>query len=169
MARRLSKREKRLVLVLAALAALGVGGLSLAPREPPGVEDVLAYYVDSFSRADQITIRSAQSDTDPVILTRDEAPGFFSQLSTLARYGIPSTSPTPYPPKWILDLELPDGSHIKDISVGHHLDAPKQPARGQIWVIPNTPSSGEFRPLMVEAIDRYLDDLKEEKPQETSD
>ena len=171
MRRRLSKREKHLVLVLVLLGVLAIAGLSMAPKESFTFEDALAYYVNGLGGAEQITIRPAQGDAQPVTLTRDEAGRFFSQLSMLARYGRFSQSPTPYPPKWILDVTLQDGSRIKNISVGHHLDAPKQPLHGQIWLIPGTPGRpdmGEPGPVMVDAIDKYLnpDEGEKEQPEE---
>ena len=168
MRRRLSKREKRLILVLALLSVLAVAGLSMAPKQSLTFEDVLAYYVNAFGGADQITIRPAEGDAQPVTLTRGEAVQLFSHLSTLARYGRWSSSPSPYPPKWILDVTLQDGSRIKNISVGHHLDAPKQPMRGQIWLIPGRPGERELTPVMADAIDRYLnpDEGEKEQPEE---
>ena len=171
MRRRLSKREKRLVLVLVLLAVLAVAGFSMAPKESLTLEDVLAYYVNGFGGAEQITIRPAQGDAQPVTLTRDEAGGLFSRLSMLARYGKLSSSPSPYPPKWILDVTLQDGSRIKDISVGLHLDAPKQPLHGQIWLIPHkldspgSPDMSELTPVMADAIDSYLNPEEGEKEQ----
>jgi hypothetical protein len=103
-----------------------------------------------------------------VTFTRDEAAGFFGQLSMMAQYGRLSASPSPHPPTWILDVTLQDGSRIKDISVGHHLDAPKQPLRGEVWLIPSPPGPSEPGPLMADAIDRYLnpDEGEKEKPEE---
>lgn len=168
--RRLSKREKRLILFLALLGVLGVVGFSMAPKEPLTYEDVVVYYVNAFNSAQQITIRPAQGDAQPVVLTRDEAASLFSRLSTYARYGKPSASPSPYPAKWILDLTLQDGSRIKDISVGHHLEAPRQPLRGRIWLIPSAPDMRESEPtpVITDAIDRYLnpDEAEKEEPKE---
>ena len=168
MRRRLSKREKRLILFLALLGVLAVAGFSVAPKESLTYEDVVAYYVNGFNGAEQITIRPAEGDAPPVTLTRDEAGRLFGQLAMLARYGSLSASPSPYPPKWILDVTLQDGSRIKNISVGHHLDAPKQPMRGQIWLIPGRPGERELTPVMADAIDRYLnpDEGEKEQPEE---
>jgi hypothetical protein len=166
--RRLSKREKRFILVLALLGVLAVVGFSMAPKESLTFEDVLAYYVNAFNGAEQITIRPAQGGAQPVTLTRDEDMGLFSQLAMLARYGSFSPAPSPYPPKYLLDVTLQDGSRIQDISVGHHLDAPKQPLRGQAWLIPGTPGEREPAPFMADAIDRYLnpDEGEKEEPKE---
>ena len=177
MRRRLSKREKRLVLVLVLLAVLAVAGFSMAPKESLTLEDVMAYYVNGFGGADQITIRPAEGDAQPVTLTRDEAGGLFGRLSMLARHGRFSQSPTPYAPKWILDVTLQDGSRIKNISVGHHLDAPKQPLRGEVWLIPYTPDRpgrpdmSESTPVMADAIDSYLnpDEAEKEQAEEKSE
>ena len=171
MRRRLSKREKRLVLVLALLAVLAIIGLSAAPKQSLTFEDVLAYYVNAFNGAEQITIRPAEGDAQPVTLTRDEAPSLFSRLSTFARYGRFSPAPSPHPPKWILDLTLRDGSRIEDISVGHHLNAPKQPLRGRAWLIPGMPEESEPTPVMADAIDRHLnpEEAEEEEPEKKAD
>jgi len=166
--RRLSKREKRLTFFLALLGVLAVVGFSMAPKESLTFEDVIAYYVNAFDGAEQITIRPAEGDAQPVTLTRDEAGKLFGQLAMLARYGRLSASPSPYPPRWILDVTLQDGSRIEDISVGHHLDAPKQPLRGQIWLIPGMLGESEPAPFMADAIDRHLnpDEGEKEEPKE---
>lgn len=156
MLRRLSKREQRLILILVLAAVLAIVGFSAAPKESPTYEDLMAFYVDAFNDAKEITIRSATGDAQPVTLTRDEAAALCSRLSTFARYGSFSPGPSPYPAKYILDVTLQDGSRIKDISVGHHLDAPKQPLRGRVWLIPGTPGPSEPTPVMADAIDRYL-------------
>ena len=143
----------------------------MAPKQSFTTEDVLAYYVNGFAGAEQITIRPAEGDAPPVTLTRDEAVRLFSELSMLARYGRLSASPLPYPPKWILDVVLQDGSQIKDISVGFHLDAPKQPLHGQAWLIPVALGQSEPTAAMVDAIDSYLnpDKAEKEQPEEESE
>ncbi len=169
MRRRLSKREKRLILFLGVAAVLALVGFSLAPREPPTLEDVIAYYVNAFDRAQEITIRPAQGDAEAVTITREEAATFFAQLSMLSRYAMLSPAPSPHPPKWVLDITIRNGSRIEGIQVGYHLDGPKQPARGEVWVVPNTPGRRDSGALMVAAIDRYLKSREEGKPEEGSE
>ena len=169
MLRRLSKREKRLILFLVLAAVLAIVGFSSAPKESLTYEDVMAFYVNAFDGAKQITIRPAQGDAQPVTVSRDEAGSLFSRLSMAARYSSLSASPSPYPAKYILDVTLHDGSRIDNISVGHHLDAPKQPLRGQAWLIPGAPGQSEPTPAMADAIDRYLNPEEAEKEEAESE
>ncbi len=158
--RRLTRREKSLVVVFAALAILAGVSIYFSPREAPDVEEVLAFYANAFEGGQEITIRSATGDAEPITVRGVEALRLLSRLSLLVRFGAVSARPSPNPPKWILDVTGRDGSKVKDIGVGFHLETPKQPARGVVWVIPRRAGQDGSEPAMVEVIDQYVESLR---------
>ncbi len=157
--RRLTRREKTIIVLCTGLAALAGASLYMSPQDGATAEDALGYYVDTFSQAEAITIRSASEEAEPITVTREEAPRLFSRLMTAARYARVASSPSPYPPKWVLDVTTVDGSKVSNIGVSLHLEAPKQPAKGVYWVIPRSPGQDAPEPIMVQTIDDYVDSL----------
>jgi hypothetical protein len=155
--RRLSRREKRLVIVLCGVAALGATSFYMAPEQGPNPEELVAYYIHAFSSAKQITIRTPDGKTPPVTATRGDDRGLFTRLETAARLGGVTLQAPPQPPKYTLDLVEEDGSQINDISVGFTLDCPKQPARGKLAFIPREMGFEGPVPVMVLIIQDYLD------------
>jgi hypothetical protein len=155
--RRLSRREKRLVVVLCGVAALGAASFYMAPEQGPNPEEVVAYYIRAFGSAKQITIRTPDGKTKPVTVTRESDRGLFSRLETAARLGGVTIGGPPQPPRYMLDLVAADRSEIKDISVGFTLDCPKQPARGKLAFIPREMGSEGPVPVMALIIEDYLD------------
>lgn len=157
--RRLNRREKTLIVVFAAVAVLAGVSMYTSPSEEPDPEALMAYYVDAFSGADTMTIRSAAEEVEPITVTREEAPRLFSRLMMAVRYAQVVPSPSPHAPKWVLDVTTVDGSKVNDIGVSLHLEAPKQPAKGVYWVVPRSPGQHAPEPIMVQIIDDYVDSL----------
>ncbi len=167
--RKLTRRESHLIVVFTALAVIAGASLYFAPKEPPNPEAVKAFYINLFGRAHTIVIGSATGEMEPVTVTRDKDPGLFNRLHTAARFSGVSPTPSPYPPRWILDVSADDGSEITDVTVSFHLEAPKQPARGALWLIPRLPGQDEPEPVMVEIIDDYMESLRAEAAEDTSE
>jgi hypothetical protein len=166
--RRLSKREVRLVIALAAVAVLALVGIAFTPPTPPNPEEAHAYYVTLFERAQVITITPAGGG-DPVTVTRDNARALLHRLALGARYGAIAPSPSPVPPVYLLDVMLADGSTVKNVGVSYHLEAPDQPAAGKFWLFPGSPDRGPSdappqTPPLVEAIETYLSSVRGESP-----
>jgi hypothetical protein len=158
--RRLTRREKTLVVLCTGLAALAGASLRMSPQGGATAEEALAYYVDTFTQAEAVTIRSASEEADPITVEREEATRLLSRLEMAVRYGAVSPHPSPYSPKWILDVSKRDGSKVENIEVGFHLKAPKQPGKGTLWVVPRLPGQREPEPVMVQIIDDYVDSLQ---------
>lgn len=167
--RRLTRREKSLVVVFAALGILAGVSMYFSPREPPDAEEVMAFYVNAFERGQEVTIRSATGEVEPITVTGVEALRLLSRLSLSVRFGGFSPRPSPNPPKWVLDVTGRDGSRVEDIGVSVHLEAPKQPARGVLWVIPRSPGQEGSEPAMMKLIDKYVESVRprasEEEPE----
>ncbi len=169
--RRLSTRERRLVVALCAIAALCVVSFKMAPSQGPDPEEVIVFYANAFGAAKEMTIRLAAAQLPkedpaaplvgkPLKLTREKAPKLFGRLENSARYGgvTPGSSQAP---KYFIDLVQDDGVQVKDIGVGFTLDCPKQPSRGKLALIPRDMAEmgrGPY-PAMVLAIDDYVDEL----------
>jgi len=163
----------RLLFVLGALAILATAGFLTSPKQEPNPEEVQAYYIQMLGRADQIAVHRPDATDEPVIITRADEPGFFSRLAMTARYGLVAGRPSPYKPKWILDVSMEDGTRIKDVAVGYHLEAPKQPAKGHLWLFPGTPGQRQGAAPMVELIDELVasvrpDASEQEESEETA-
>jgi hypothetical protein len=162
--RRLSRRERRLLFVLAAVVVLAGVGFYFAPEHSVNPEEVQAYYVDIFARAEEITIRTTDAADEAVTLTRADEAGMLSGLVMFARYGQVAAGPSPHPPKYLLELSLDDGTRLTDIAVGYHLDAPDQPYRGKLWLFPMSPAWDRTEPVpaMVRALDDFIASLRPE-------
>lgn len=155
--RRLSRREKRLVVVLCGVAVLGATSFYMAPETGPDPAEVMAYYIKAFGSAKQITIRTPDGKAEPVTVTRGEHRGLLSRLENATRFGRITVGGMSQPPRYVLDLVAADGSEIKDIAVGFTLDCPKQPARGKLSFIPREPASEGPVPVMALIIEDFLD------------
>lgn len=170
--RRLSKREVRLIILLAAVAVLALVGIALTPPTPPNPEEVQAYYISLFERTQTMTITPA-SGGEPVRVTEDAARALFRDLAWSARAGFITGSKPSAPPAYVLDLTLADGTTVKDIQVGFDIEAKGQPARGKIWLVPgfalgSSPTEPVVKPPMVATIDAYLES-RQERPGESAD
>jgi len=170
--RRLSKREVRLIVVLAAVAVLALVGIAFTPPTPPNPEEVQAYYVTLFEQAQTMTITPAGGG-ESVTVTRDTAGGLFRDLAWSARASwVAESKPYP-PPAYVLDVTLSDGTRVQDVRVGFDIEAKDQPARGKIWIVPgfpqgSSPTGPAPKPPMVATIDEYLQSLRE-RPEKTVD
>ncbi|UCC68192.1 MAG: hypothetical protein JSV79_13970 [Armatimonadota bacterium] len=162
--RRLSRSERRLLFVLAAVAVLAGVGFYFAPERPPNPEEVQAYYIEIFARAEEMTIRTTDAADEAITLTRADKAGMFSRLRMFAAHGQVAGAPSPYPPKYILQLSLDNGTRLTDIAVGYHLDAPDQPYRGKLWLFPMSPAWDRTEPVpaMVQALDDFIASLRPE-------
>ena len=155
--RRLSRREKRLVIVLCGIAALGATSFYMAPEQGPNPEEVIAYCVGVFRSAKEITIRTPDGKA-PVTVTRDKDDGLFRRLEAAASVGGVALPQAAQPPMYVLDLVGEDGSETKDISVGFTVDSPKQPSRGKLAFVPREMGSPRGpSPAMALIIEDYLD------------
>jgi len=162
---RLSTREKRLIVVLVAVGVMAAIGFYLAPKKEPDPEELMAYYLELFETADQVTIRAADDSSPPITVSREETPRLFFRMAGTIRFGGVSGTRSPYKPKWILDLRRRDGRTVEDIGVSVHLDSPKQPARGKLWVVPAAPGQTQPSAALVEVIDEFLDERSGKTPE----
>jgi hypothetical protein len=162
--KKLKRSEKRLIVIFAALLALAGASYYMAPKEELTVEDIQAFYVNTFAGAKEIVVRPAQGSGAPVTLTGDDAARIGSQIDALVRYAAVSQTPAPVPAPWVVDVQMADGSWRKNIGVGLTLESPDQPERGKIWIVPRSPGdalnpggeAAEETPAAIRVFDRVM-------------
>lgn len=161
MRRRLSRRERRLLIVFGGLLMVGLVSWAMAPEQPANTEEVIGYYQALFRNAEAITIRIADGGGEAVTATRAEHPKILYELEHLATLGGISLRPSGYSPKYLLDIKKTDGKLVRDVAVSFHIESPKQPSKGKLWLFPRAPGPQTSEPAMVAAIDRFIASLSE--------
>jgi hypothetical protein len=163
--RRPARREVVLVGVLVVVGVLGVITYRRAPKNAlDDVAEVKTYFVEAFRDAERITIRPADG-REGAVVERSEAPEFFRRLEELVGLGVVSITNPGTPIKYHLDLELSNGKRVEDVAISLYIAAPKQPAKGELWLVPRHFGSVEETPEIVARIDRYLESLHGEVEQ----